>query len=325
MKKFLVMEKLNNLKEKNNFSKELSDSVIFQRKMTRKRIHIFEKLFFLPAYKLFLMCLLVSSFINIVPLYAANNYQFASGADTKSTFGKSTSSDEIVPINTETTNIRRNKDAAHFPPSYGIFSGEIPTDQSSLYHNNDKVSYGTGSNVGLGGGSVNTSATSNIVSDSVLSDTVLPAATISATTSTTGSTSVLNTVAWKYDDGSIGTLNIPKISKTLKVYEGESLENMKKGIGHFESTSAWDNNVALAGHNRGASGYFGFVKNLQIGDKLTYTTRYGVRNYKIVSKEQIKDTDYTSLGWTDKNTLTLITCVENKPSLRWSVQAEEIK
>lgn len=81
----------------------------------------------------------------------------------------------------------------------------------------------------------------------------------------------------------------------------------------------------LLHHNRGASGYFGFVKDLEIGDKMTYTTRYGVRNYKIVSKIRINDTDYTSLGWTDKNTLTLITCVENKPSLRWSVQAEEIK
>ena len=103
------------------------------------------------------------------------------------------------------------------------------------------------------------------------------------------------------------------------------MENMRKGIGHFESTSAWDGNVGFAGHNRGASGYFGFVKDLQTGDEITYTTRYGVRNYKIVSKIRIKDTDYTSLGWTDKNTITLITCVENEPSLRWSVQAEEIK
>jgi sortase A len=277
--------------------------------------------------KFLVMCLLVSSFINAVPLYAANNYQFASGADTKSIFGKSTSSDEIVPVNAETTNVRRNKDAAYFPPSYGIFSGEIPTDHSSLYHNNDTVSYKTktGSNVDFVGSSVNTSAANNIVSDSVLPDTVLPTTTISATASAAGSTSVLNTSPWKYDDGSIGSLHITKINKTLKVYEGESLENMRKGIGHFESTSAWDGNVGFAAHNRGASGYFGFVKDLEIGDKITYTTRYGVRNYKIVSKIRINDTDYTSLGWTDKNTLTLITCVENKPSLRWSVQAEEIK
>lgn len=273
--------------------------------------------------KFLVMCLLASSFINAVPLYAANNYQFASGADTKSIFGKSTSSDEIVPVNQETTNIRRNKDASYFPPSYGIFSGEIPTDKTSLYHNNDTVSYDTGTNISSGGGSVSSNNINNSISDSGLPDTVLP--TVTSSVSGAGSTSVLNTSPWKYDDGSIGSLHIPKINKTLKVYEGESLENMKKGIGHFESTSAWDGNVGFAGHNRGASGYFGFVKDLEIGDKMTYTTRYGVRNYKIVSKIRINDTDYTSLGWTDKNTLTLITCVENKPSLRWSVQAEEIK
>ncbi len=270
--------------------------------------------------------LLAAVFTNAMPLSLyANEYKFESGADSKSTFGKSTSSDDIVPINQETTNIRRNKDAAYFPPSYGIFSGEIPTSQTSLYHNNDKTSYSTGINTGSGGGSVITNNTSNIVSDSGLPDTALPTVTVTSSVSSAGSTSVLNTSPWKYDDGSIGSLHIPKVNKTLKVYEGESLENMRKGIGHFESTSAWDGNVGFAGHNRGASGYFGFVKDLEIGDKMTYTTRYGVRNYKIVNKVRINDTDYTSLGWTDKNTLTLITCVENKPSLRWSVQAEEIK
>ncbi len=270
--------------------------------------------------------LLVSFFTNTMPLTLyANNYKFESGADSKSVFGKSTSSDEIVPVNQETTNIRRNKDASYFPPSYGIFSGEIPTSQTSLYHNNDTASYGMGTNISSGGGSSSTNSVSNLVSDSGLPDTMLPTAAVTSSVSATGSASVLNTSPWKYDDGSIGSLHIPKINKTLKVYEGESLENMRKGIGHFESTSAWDGNVGFAGHNRGASGYFGFVKDLQTGDEITYTTRYGVRNYKIVSKIRIKDTDYTSLGWTDKNTITLITCVENEPSLRWSVQAEEIK
>ena len=93
--------------------------------------------------------LLAAVFTNAMPLSLyANEYKFESGADSKSTFGKSTSSDDIVPINQETTNIRRNKDASYFPPSYGIFSGEIPTSQTSLYHNNDKASYGVGTNTG---------------------------------------------------------------------------------------------------------------------------------------------------------------------------------
>lgn len=196
--------------------------------------------------KLLTAFLLVSVFANAAPLSLyANEYKFESGADSKTTFGKSTSSDEIVPVNQETTNIRRNKDASYFPPSYGIFSGEIPTDKTSLYHNNDTVSYDTGTNISSGGGSVSSNNINNSISDSGLPDTVLP--TVTSSVSGAGSTSVLNTSPWKYDDGSIGSLHIPKINKTLKVYEGESLENMKKGIGHFESTSAWDGNVGFAG------------------------------------------------------------------------------
>jgi len=274
--------------------------------------------------KFLIIFLLASAFTNVTAIYA-NEYNFESGADSKAVFGKSTSSDEIVPLNPETTNKRRNKDASYFPPAYGIFSGDIPTNQSSLYHSNDTASYNIASNNGSGGnisGGINNSA-NNAVQNSVLPEISIFENVI--TTSSISETSVLNTSPLKYDDGSIGKLYIPKIGKTLKVYEGESLENMRKGIGHFESTSAWDGNVGFAGHNRGASGYFGFVKNLKVGDKITYTTKYGVRTYEIFNKITISDTDYTSLGWTAENTLTLITCVENKPSLRWSVQAKEIK
>ena len=33
----------------------------------------------------------------------------------------------------------------------------------------------------------------------------------------------------------------------MKVWEGESTESMKKGLGHYSSTSAWDGNVGLCG------------------------------------------------------------------------------
>lgn len=268
----------------------------------------------------------------------ANQYSFESGADSSSTFGKATSNDDPVAINQETTNIRRNKDAALFPPSYGVFSGNIPTNASSLYHNNDLGSMtGNGGFGGIAGGysggdiaggnsslsnnsfGVNSNI-SNFAGDSNLPDGMLPSTSVTFTNTETS-----NTVAWDYEDGSIGSLYIPKAKKTIKVFEGETLENMKKGIGHFESTSTWDGNCGLAGHNRGASGYFGFVKDLETGDKLTYTTRYGVRNYEIYYKEKINDTDYSSLSWTPDNIITLITCVENAPALRWCVQAREVK
>jgi sortase A len=57
----------------------------------------------------------------------------------------------------------------------------------------------------------------------------------------------------------------------------------------------------------------------------TYTTRYGVRKYKVVTKDKVSVDDSSSLGWTEENILTLITCIANEPLLRYSVRASEVK
>ena len=98
---------------------------------------------------------------------------------------------------------------------------------------------------------------------------------------------------------------------------------MKRGIGRFEFTSAWDGNVGFAGHNRGAAGYFSFVKDLVVGDTITYTTKYGERTYTVYNKVKISETDYSGLGWSAENIISMITCVENEPAFRWLVQARE--
>ena len=54
------------------------------------------------------------------------------------------------------------------------------------------------------------------------------------------------------EDGSIGTLEVPVLGISMNVWEGETNESMRKGLGHYSSSSAWDGNVALCGHNRGA-------------------------------------------------------------------------
>ena len=141
----------------------------------------------------------------------------------------------------------------------------------------------------------------------------------------TSQTTALNTTPWFYEDGSIGSLYVERTKKTIKVYEGEDLVNLKIGAGHFKSTSAWDGNVALAGHNRGGSAYFSFVKDLQVGDRLTYTTRYGTRIYEVYSKTQINEWDNLPLSWSADNILTLITCVADIPEARYCVVAREVR
>lgn len=253
-------------------------------------------------------------------VFAYNNYDFGSGPDSNQIFGKPTGYDEPAQIGSLATNERRNKDAAYLPPPYFYGSGEIPTDPSSPYHCNMPESAGSGGSNYNGANGYDGSAGNGTSGGASVSVNYPGADGLMASTSV----AAVNTAPLYYDDGSIGTLYIAKLNKTLKVYEGESLENMKRGIGHFEFTSAWDGLVGFAGHNRGGAAYFSFVKNLAVGDKISYTTKYGTRVYAVYSKTKISETDYSGLAWCADNEIALITCVENESALRWLVSAKEI-
>jgi sortase A len=246
-----------------------------------------------------------------IPSLAAD-YDFNTGNDTLNGFGTSTSSDAVVTPDPMNSNTRRNKDATYLPPPYGIFSGDIPTDPSSPYHSNLPQSgfVAAGQDLPATGGENYAPGSSNV------SGGLLPS---------TLQTAALNTTPWFYEDGSIGSLYVERTKKTIKVYEGEDLVNLKIGAGHFASTSAWDGNIALAGHNRGGSAYFSFVKDLQSGNRLTYTTRYGTRAYEVYSKTQINEYDNLPLSWSADNILTLITCVADVPENRYCVVAREVR
>ena len=131
-------------------------------------------------------------------------------------------------------------------------------------------------------------------------------------------------------DGSIGTLSIPKISLTAPVYEtedGGELEGMTKGVAHFAITSAWDGNIGLSSHNvapQGAVAYFGELHLLQKGDRITYKTALGERQYAVSEIREIAQDNWDYLMRTEDNRLTLITCITGKPHLRLMVQAVEV-
>ena len=126
-------------------------------------------------------------------------------------------------------------------------------------------------------------------------------------------------------DGSIGTLKIPKIGLTVTAYDGDTFEAMKKGIGHIVSSSCWNSNIGLVGHNRGVNDYFGKLKDLKTGDAMTYTTTLGTRIYTVVFAGEIANNDWSYLQYTTDNRLTLITCVADHPEYRYCVQAVEKK
>ena len=124
-------------------------------------------------------------------------------------------------------------------------------------------------------------------------------------------------------DGSMGTLVIPSLKINMKVFDGTTSTSMSKGVGHFTETSGWAGNIGLCGHNRNSRYVIGAVKDLKIGDSIEYGTKLGTRRYAVTFVGTISVTDWSYLGPTADNRLTIITCLANQPSLRVCVQAVE--
>lgn len=118
---------------------------------------------------------------------------------------------------------------------------------------------------------------------------------------------------------------ISKINLDAPILEGTTGEILRRGVGHFTSTSKWDGNVVLAAHNRGYKyNFFQEIKRLEVGDIIKYQTEQGKRTYQVSKKEKIRETDLSCLENTKENQLTLITCVENMPEYRFCIQAKQI-
>ena len=107
------------------------------------------------------------------------------------------------------------------------------------------------------------------------------------------------------------------------LYEGTGSAPLLKGAGHFEGTSIWLGNIAVAGHNRGVRNDFGRIHTLNLGDTITFTTKLGTRTYAVSSVTKVSVNDVSGLDPTAANQITLYTCVEDQPAFRWCVVARE--
>ena len=125
-----------------------------------------------------------------------------------------------------------------------------------------------------------------------------------------------------FEEDLIGSLKIEKINLYGTVKEGSTNEILRDYIGHIEETAKYDGNVGLAAHNRGNKySYFARINELEPGDEIVYTTKYGERKYIVDTKKEILETDWSNLEGTSDNRLTLITCIKNKVNQRLCVQA----
>ncbi len=127
-----------------------------------------------------------------------------------------------------------------------------------------------------------------------------------------------------YSDGSLGTLKIPSIGLTVKVFEGTGSAPLLKGAGHFEGSSIWAGNCCIAGHNRGVRNDFGKIHTLKVGSTITFTTKLGTRTYAVTGVNKVSVNDVSGLEPSSVNMISLYTCVMNQPAYRWHVTAQEV-
>ena len=119
-------------------------------------------------------------------------------------------------------------------------------------------------------------------------------------------------------------LEIPSINLKANISEGTSKAVMNDYIGHFENTSELNGNIGLAAHNRGyKNNYFENIKKLKEDDSIFYNYKGKIKEYKVEKISIIKDTDWNCLENTEKNIITLITCVENQPEYRRCIQGRQ--
>ena len=220
-------------------------------------------------------------------------------------FGRPTSVEVIsVPMGAE-VNIDRSKNAAYIPPAFGsqisytMFGGERLTPNLIV-----------GSTSGVSG--------------SMDSVTVVPPSGSTSTPSQdigAGNRYTAVTDDLYYSAGHIGTLKIPDLDLTVKVYEGTDSATLAKGAGHFESTSFFNGNTAIAAHNRGVANHFGKIHTLDLGDTIKLTTKLETKTYEVYSVFKISSDDFSVLNDSRNDIITLITCVRDQPDYRWCVQA----
>lgn len=262
--------------------------------------------------------ILLMTTTTITPVYALDSdltYSF-SNSETGN-FGKATSIEPVTVVEAANTyNINVSKDSAFIPPAFGSYSADTKGTGELLTPNISGVSQ-----MSIGSGSISAAVQTAVSSGTV---TYPPTSTVSIVTYSCTENKFTLPDDLYYSDGSIGRLKIDEIDLSVKVYETESLESLAKGAGHFKSTSCWDGNIGLCGHNRGVTNHFGKIHTLEKGDKIKYTTKLGTKTYKVVSVTKIEETDFSYLQRTSDNRITLITCVNNHPTKRWCVQAVEV-
>lgn len=105
------------------------------------------------------------------------------------------------------------------------------------------------------------------------------------------------------------TIEIPNIDVELPVYFGDTLEILKKGVGHSSGSyfPGEGGSIIYMGHN--SQKVFRRFSELEKGNEIIVTTSYGKYKYKIYDMQLIKETEKDKLPIQDeKEILMVYTC-----------------
>ena len=237
--------------------------------------------------------LLLAAMLCTLCIGQASALEYTMDAPDDYLFARPTSDDTIYEW--EDPNVDRSKNTALIPPIFGSPTSYLPGSGTALTPNLVPGALDGGGLVSQVG--------------SVTYPTVGTGSGWTGSIST-GWTDVTDDLY--YSGGHLGTLKIPAIDLSVKVYQGTDSSTLMKGGGHFKDTSIWDGNMCIAGHNRGVRDDFGELHTLEPGDTITWTTKLGTRTYEVVSVQKVKETDTSGTAATTDNRLTLYTCVRDQ-------------
>lgn len=105
------------------------------------------------------------------------------------------------------------------------------------------------------------------------------------------------------------TIEIDRIGVNLPVYFGDTLEILKKGVGHSSGSyfPGEGGSIIYMGHN--SKKMFRRFSELQIGDEIKVTTSYGEYTYKIYDMKLINENELEELPiQKDEEILMVYTC-----------------
>lgn len=128
--------------------------------------------------------------------------------------------------------------------------------------------------------------------------------------------------------GAMAILRIPKIGLDMVVVQGTTVEDLKKGPGHYANTAfPWQRHgrVGIAGHRTTYARPFWSLDELRAGDEIVLVTEFGRFQYRVTGSRVILPAERWVLARTKNPTLVLTTCTPRfSASHRLVVFAERI-